>query len=117
MAINSKKAVRQSGYTGYPDMDKQGAEVNKSEIAAILATALYRGSNKPVSGQQLAVIEILCNTPEFTDPEDIWLTAKEIHPVSRGTVYNIIRVFVDKGLIERERVRAKHLYRLSPGLR
>ncbi len=87
--------------------------MKKSEIAAILARALYRGSNKPVSGQQLAVIDTICDTPEFGDPEAIWLMAKKIHPVSRGTVYNIIKVFVDKGLLEKEKVRAKHRYRLK----
>lgn len=94
-------------------MDDQGTKVKKSETAAILAAALYRGSNKPVSRQQLAVIEILSGTPEFTDPEEIWLKAKEIHPVSRGTVYNVIKVFIDKGLIEKERIRTKHRYWLQ----
>ncbi len=87
--------------------------MKKSETATILATALYRGSNKPVSGQQLAVIDTICGTPEFDDPEAIWLTAKKIHPVSRGTVYNIIKVLVDKGLIEKEKVRANPRYRLK----
>lgn len=87
--------------------------MKKSETAAILAAALYKGSNKPVTGQQLAVIGVICDRPEFDDPEAIWLTAKEIRPVSRGTVYNIIRVLVGKGLMEKERIRTKHRYRLK----
>lgn len=94
-------------------MEDQDNNVKKSETAVILAAALYRGSNKPVSGQQLAVIDTICNSPEFEDPEIIWLTAKKIHPVSRGTVYNIIKVFVDKGLIEKEKVGVKYVYRLN----
>lgn len=86
--------------------------VSNPEMITILLAALYKGGHKPASGKQRAVIHTLFANSEFTDPESIWLSARQICQVSRGTVYNIIRRLVVKGYIEREKVGGRYRYRL-----
>lgn len=78
-------------------------------------TLLQDGGLSPTP-HRLIVIEIIGNSPSPLTPQEIFSTLERGHPMNKVTLYRILDLFLQKGLVERIPAGDRsYRYGLAPG--
>lgn len=62
---------------------------------------LLTSSELASTPHRLMVLEIVGNSPSPLSPQEIYMTLRRSHPMNKVTLYRILEILVEKGLVER----------------
>lgn len=80
-----------------------GVAVCSDEFKEQLCAVVCSEPGSYMTRERAIILDHICELSDVIDVDDLWITLRETHHISRASVYNVVRVLVRHGFITKSK--------------